>query len=135
MATLTQRLALCSAFGLYVSACAESAGPGITPLTVVTTSLGPATDPDGYVVLIDADRREPIGPADTLVVAGLAAGEHQLGLEGLAPYCGVNGDRVRTVNTGSNDGTVVQFDVDCRQDERQRSKQSCGPHRAYHRLL
>lgn len=80
---------------------------------VVTATVGPATDGDGYTVRIDVDRRERLGPTDTLLVSGVIAGEHQVELQGIAPNCSVGDGGVRTVDTASDDSAVVRFDVSC----------------------
>ena len=113
MAPLTHRLLLWSALGACSAACTDSSAPSTTSFLVVTATSGPATDSDGYTAQIDADRREPLGTNDTLLVSGVVAGEHQVELQGVAPTCTVGDAGVRTVDTASDDSAVVRFDVSC----------------------
>ena len=113
MASLRRRLLLWSTYCAASLGCTEGSGPTLASVTTVTATSGPASDADGYTLQIDAERREPVGIADTLVVAGLAAGEHELELQGVAPNCTVSGGGTRTVTAGSDESAFVRFDVEC----------------------
>jgi Tol biopolymer transport system component len=101
------------ALGGMTLACAEGTAPNDGSFTVVTTTSGAGTDADGYMLRIDSDRRERLGTSDTVVLGGLAAGGHELDLEGIAPNCTVSGANIRTVTVSPGDSAFVRFDVAC----------------------
>src|SRR5437870_8963987 len=46
-------------------------------------------DPDGYTVWVDASASQPVGTNGVVTFSGLAAGDHEVALYGIASNCGV----------------------------------------------
>lgn len=82
-------------------------------LVVVTTSLGPTADPDGYMVVVDGVERGPIGVSATLNLTGVTPGAHRVGLSGLAPGCRAQGDNPQTVNLEATSTATARFSIGC----------------------
>lgn len=113
MASLSHRTLLWCALGTSGSACTDNAGPSTASFVVVTATAGASTDTDGYTLQIDGNRRESLGTTDTLTVAGLVPGEHQVELQGVASNCVVDAGSIRMVNTTSSDSAIVLYEVGC----------------------
>lgn len=82
-------------------------------LSVTTSTQGVELDPDGYSLVIDGAQNQPIGPAATVVIEGLADGQHILELSGLAGNCSSQGENPRTVSVRSNATATSAFMVTC----------------------
>ena len=112
-------------------------GPSVRPVTVVAGSIaqvrfevlcappsgsvevsvatvGDSPDPDGYLVRLDQAASVPIPSSGTVTFAAVAAGEHEVGLSGIALNCAVAGDLPAVVTVGSD---PVRLDLEVR----------CGP--------
>ncbi len=83
---------------------------GNIELTVATTGESP--DPDGYTVSLDGGNGQPVASSGTIRFAGVIAGDHRVGLTGIAPKCRVTGGNPRTVTVGS-DVSRIGIDVTC----------------------
>ena len=66
-----------------------AAPPATGGMSVTTTTTGVSPDPDGYVVTVNGSEAGTIAAEGTLAVAGLGAGDHVVGLAGIAANCGV----------------------------------------------
>ncbi len=92
--------------------CAE-APPATGGVNVTISTSGVSPDPDGYSVTVDGDAGRPVGVDETVAVSALSAGDHLVGLAGVAANCAVDGENPRPV-TVPPDGTVeVGFAVTC----------------------
>jgi hypothetical protein len=85
---------------------------GAGSLVVTTTTSGAPEDPDGYVLRID-DTERAIGDDETVTISPLAAGPHQVGLDGVAGNCTVDGDNPRPVDLAGGAAAAVEFRIVC----------------------
>jgi hypothetical protein len=92
--------------------CVE-APPATGGVSVTTSTSGPSPDPDGYSVTVDGDGGRPVGVDGTVAVADLSAGDHLVGLAGVAANCTVAGDNPRTVTVVGGDVVALDFSVEC----------------------
>ncbi len=89
------------------------AGPiaaGSLEITTVTT--GDQPDPDGYVVALDGTGH-PIGSNATLTLSDLAAGDHQVELQGLAAHCALAGPNPRGITLGDGSPGQITLRISC----------------------
>ena len=82
-------------------------------LSITTTTTGGSLDADGYSITVDGAGVQPIGINETQTVSGLAAGDHTVGLSGVAGNCTLGGDNPRTVTITGGTTAVTTFDVVC----------------------
>ena len=61
-------------------------------------------DPDGYTVWVDGSTSQPVGTNGVVTFSGLAAGDHEVALYGIAPNCAVS-----TMSKGSNNPRGVSL--------------------------
>ncbi len=87
--------------------------PGTGDLTVSVTTTGVDTDPDGYSVTVDGDGGRAIDVGGSVTVAALTAGNHVVGLAGVAGNCTVAGDNPRTVPVPAGAVAEAGFSVVC----------------------
>ena len=90
--------------------CAEP--PGETGTLVVTTSTSGA-DPDGYTISVDGGTPQPIGVSTSVTLTGLAAGSHEVTLNGLAPNCVVQEPNPQTVTITAGSSAQLAFTIVC----------------------
>ncbi|MGN6392533.1 MAG: hypothetical protein ACTHM9_09850 [Gemmatimonadales bacterium] len=90
-------------------ACAPTTGT----IEVATTSAGSPPDPDGYEVQLDGVDAQPIGVGATLTLPGVAAGDHTVGLTGLAANCSVEGNNPLAVSVAAGTSSHVALSVTC----------------------
>jgi Tol biopolymer transport system component len=83
---------------------------GSIELTVTTTGESP--DPDGYAVSLDGGNGQLVASTGMIRFAGVIAGDHRVGLTGIAPNCNVIGRSPRTVTVGS-DVSRIAIEVSC----------------------
>jgi hypothetical protein len=111
-------------FALSFSGCGggggDTTGPddpvpvvGTGSVSVTTSTSGSVLDPDGYTVVIDGAGRGAVGGNTPLTISGLAAGDHSVGLGGIAENCEVQGDNPRLVPVSSGDTVSLTFTVVC----------------------
>ena len=86
--------------------------PTTGDLTVTTTTGGTGSDPDGYSVTVDG-ATQPIAMNDTRTFTGLTAGDHSVGLQGVASNCVVSGQNPRTVPVSAGNPAQTNFAVTC----------------------
>ena len=82
-------------------------------LTVTTTTTGSNLDADGYTVTVDGTTSQAIGINGSVTFTGLAAGNHDVALSGLATNCAVSGPNPVTVTVPSGGTVTVAFTVSC----------------------
>lgn len=89
-----------------------SCAPTTGSLEVTTVTAGLETDPDGYWVLVDGAYVWAVGVSETVTIRGVAAGERQVGLAGLAAPCAVIGGFKR-VSVPAGGTAQTTFEVVC----------------------
>ena len=92
--------------------CAE-APPATGDLTVTTSTSGPSPDPDGYSVTVDGDGGRAIDVTGSVAITDLSAGDHQVGLGGIAANCTVAGDNPRAVTVVAGGVVAIEFSLEC----------------------
>jgi YVTN family beta-propeller protein len=105
---------LCGILLFLSAACGDttvSADPATLSLTV--SSSGEPADVDGYTFSVDSNPASPIGVNASVSLAGLAAGEHELQLDGLAENCEISGENPRTITLAAGQTTEVALIVTC----------------------
>jgi WD40 repeat protein len=97
--------------------CAACAGDALGPVTgtlaVSVNGAGDGADPDGFLVVVDGSVQRPLTAGGATLVGGLAAGSHQVALEGIGSNCTVSGAATREVTIAAGDTAGVAFDVAC----------------------
>ena len=92
-------------------ACAVT-GPGATLVVAVQTG-GVVPDADGYAVLVDTLRPEPLGAIDTIAFTGLSPDSHVVRLTGVADRCTIAGENPRTFRVEGPDTATIVWEVNC----------------------
>src|SRR5206468_669989 len=86
-------------------------------ILVTAATTGIDLDPNGYTVLVDGGQLRPLPLNGTVLIEGLAGGDHSLGFSGAAANCPVAGANPRTVHvtTGgtTRDTARTSFQVTC----------------------
>ncbi|HEY7613768.1 MAG TPA: hypothetical protein VH764_12285 [Gemmatimonadales bacterium] len=82
-------------------------------LSVTTTTSGVSPDPDGYTVTVDGTEAGALAAVGTLTLRDLAAGDHAVGLAGVAANCAVEGTNPRTVAVVPGAVVSVAFGIEC----------------------
>jgi len=82
-------------------------------LAAAVTSTGSDIDPDGYLVMVDANATtsQAVGPNGLATFTGLADGAHEVGLLGVAANCTVQANNPRAGSVTAAGAT--RFDVGC----------------------
>src|SRR4029079_1322213 len=86
---------------------------GSGSLTATASTSGSSVDPDGYTLVVDGAGRGALNGSSPVTVSGLAAGNHAVGLTGIAENCQVQGDNPRLVPISSGVTASVAFVVTC----------------------
>jgi TolB protein len=81
-------------------------------IELMATTTGESPDPDGYTVSLDGGNGQPVASSGTIRFAGVIAGDHRVGLTGIAPNCRLTGGNPRTVTVGS-DVSRIGMEVTC----------------------
>jgi hypothetical protein len=104
--------ALSTALGL--AACSErGTGVEVPDLEITTSTTGTDLDPDGYSLRLDDDEDRPMELVDTIDIAGLTEGDHDVSLGGASGNCTVQGENPRTVHIVSGGTVETNFQVVC----------------------
>lgn len=82
-------------------------------LSVTTATSGVSPDSDGYTVTVDGNAAGPVASEGSLAVADLGAGDHLVGLAGVAANCTVAGTNPRTVAVVAGAVVSVAFTIEC----------------------
>jgi hypothetical protein len=85
--------------------------PGTIRIATVTT--GPSPDPNGYRFLLDGGTAQTIGVSASATLTNVAAGNHSIRINGLAPNCKVQGTNPRSVSVTSGATAEVSFAIEC----------------------
>jgi epidermal growth factor receptor substrate 15 len=94
------------------SAQSPQSSPGDLAATT-TTSGGASMDPDGYTVTVDAGASQTIAVNGSVTFGGVAAGDHDVALSGLATNCTLSSANPQTVSVPSGGTATAAFTVDC----------------------
>ncbi len=95
----------------FAISCAATSTNG--SLTVTTSTTGSNLDPDGYTVVVDnGAASQPISDNGSVTFTG-PAGDHTVGLSGVAANCTVSGANPRTVTVPGGGTTSTTFAVTC----------------------
>ncbi len=86
---------------------------GSGSLTATVSTSGSSVDPDGYTLMVDGAGRGTLNGSSPVTVSGLAAGNHAVGLTGIADNCQLQGDNPRLVSISSSVTAAVAFVVTC----------------------
>ena len=86
---------------------------GTGNLTVTATTTGSTLDPDGYTLIVDGAGRGTLNGSSPITISGLAAGNHSVGLDGVADNCQVTGDNPVLASISSGATASVSFSVTC----------------------
>ena len=85
----------------------------IGSIEVTTTTTGEGTDPDGYLVTVDAGPGQSIGANQILRLPDVPVGERQVELSAIASNCSVTGDNPATATVPLGGSVAVSFDISC----------------------
>ena len=108
------RLALVAlALGFVVSCESPFDIPIKGSLRVSVATAGGDLDADGYTLRVDGVAGQALGLNQTIVVAQVDTGAHQVELGGVADNCTVGGGNTRSVRVGLGDTVSVAFAVGC----------------------
>jgi Tol biopolymer transport system component len=98
---------------LLTAGCSESTGPSTGAIQLTVTTTGPELDPNGYRLAVDGEAGQAIPVNDTITLAGLSAGSHDVLLSGLAANCAVAAANPRAVDVVGGVTADVAFAVTC----------------------
>jgi TolB protein len=87
--------------------------PAIGSLVITAATSGPTSDPDGYTITLDGADRGPLGVNDVVTVTDVPAGDHVVGLNGVAENCSVTGGASQAVSVTAGAASAVQFNITC----------------------
>jgi TolB protein len=82
-------------------------------LSITSTTSGPSPDPDGYTISIDGATRGALGVNDAVIITGLVQGSHEVGLNGVATNCHIQGDNVQSVTIAAGAQASVGYTIVC----------------------
>ena len=82
-------------------------------LGISVTTSGPSPDADGYTVTVDGEERGAVAASGVISLEGVTQGDHQVGLNGLAGNCQVQGDNPRTTTVLAGANVSAAFEVVC----------------------
>jgi Tol biopolymer transport system component len=82
-------------------------------LRITMAATGVFGDPNGYTVLVDGTDRGKVAWNSSIVLKGIAAASHSLGLADIAEHCHVDGENPRMVEVQAGISTDVTFNTNC----------------------
>jgi Tol biopolymer transport system component len=88
-------------------------GPTSGSLGITSSTSGPSPDPDGYTITLDGADRGALGVNNALTLEGVPAGDHLVGLSGVAGNCQILGDNPRTVTVIAGASVSAAFEISC----------------------
>ena len=87
--------------------------PAVGSIRVVTSTIGPNPDPDGYLFAIDDGPAQAIPSTSTATVNDVAPGDYSVALSGVASNCGLTDIRSRGVTVRAGETADAVFTVTC----------------------
>jgi Tol biopolymer transport system component len=88
-------------------------GPTTGSMTITASTTGVSPDPDGYTVTLDGADRGALGASGNITIDALAAGDHVVGLSGIAANCQVAGENPRGITVTAGASATAVFTVSC----------------------
>lgn len=88
-------------------------GPTTGSAMVTAATTGSSSDPDGYSVTLDGLDRGALAINGELTVAGLASGDHVVGLSGIAANCQAAGENPRAITVTAGSIVTAAFLLTC----------------------
>ena len=82
-------------------------------MRVTTSTSGVSPDPDGYTITLNGSDRGALAVTGESRLEALAAGEHVVGLSGVAANCQVTGENPRSVTVAAGTEVTVAFALIC----------------------
>lgn len=82
-------------------------------LHITMAATGVFGDSNGYTVLVDGTDRGKVVWNGNIVLTGIAAGSHSLGVADIAEHCHVDGENPRMVEVPAGTTTDVTFNTTC----------------------
>ncbi|MEJ2320143.1 MAG: DPP IV N-terminal domain-containing protein [Gemmatimonadales bacterium] len=82
-------------------------------MDVTTATTGASLDPDGYALTVDGGEAQSIGVDETVTLAGLEPGDHEVALTELTPNCAVSGPNPQTVTVVAGESVTASFEIEC----------------------
>jgi hypothetical protein len=101
-----------------MASCSDGGGPAnlqsptTGQVTVTAQTTGDAPDPDGYTVSVDGASSGSVAVNGSVTLT-LAAGSHDIELQGVATNCSVSGSNPRAVSVTVGGSTTAAFSVSC----------------------
>ena len=95
----------------FVVECVDTTGVG--NLTVAVATSGPVPDPDGYTATVNGSQTVELPTNGAATLAGIAAGQVQVALSGLADNCTVMGPNPQSATLGNAQNLTLSFSVEC----------------------
>lgn len=93
------------------------AGDPLAPVTgvleVSVNVAGGGNAPGGFLAVVDGTVQRALATGEATLVGGLAAGSHQVALEGISAHCTVSGAAIQDVTIVAGDTAGVAFEVAC----------------------
>lgn len=88
-------------------------GPTTGSMRVTASTTGSSSDPDGYTITLDGADRGALAVNGDLTVEGLAAGDHVVGLSGIAANCQAAGENPRSITVTAGGAVTAAFVLTC----------------------
>jgi Tol biopolymer transport system component len=88
-------------------------GPTTGSLTITVSTSGPSPDADGYGITVDGSDKGTLAASAEVTLTGLAPGNHQVGLSGIAANCQSEGDNPRTIGLTAGATGTAAFLITC----------------------
>jgi len=109
-------LLLVGAATLASVGCGDETDPLLVEGTIAVgnSSTGTDLDANGYLVSVNGGQGRALPLTDTLYLAGMEPGNHEVSLSGIAPNCSVpSGTNPQQAEVQAGDTTVVMFNITC----------------------
>jgi Tol biopolymer transport system component len=88
-------------------------GPTTGSVRITASTTGTSPDADGYTVTLDGADRGALGASGELTIEGLAAGDHVVGLSGIAANCQAAGENPRPIAVTAGAAVTAAFVLTC----------------------
>jgi hypothetical protein len=90
-------------------------GPTTGALTVKSATIGNASDPDGYVIVLDGSERETVEGDGAVTLDSLPPRTYAVGLTGLGANCYMESENPQAVEVALGETVTAEFSVVCLQ--------------------
>jgi Tol biopolymer transport system component len=82
-------------------------------LEITSATSGASPDADGYTITVDGTDRGTLVATGAVTLNGLPAGDHSVGLSGVAGNCQVQGDNPRSITIVAGTSATAAFEIVC----------------------